>query len=146
MSAASRTGASQLHSTSLSDVAEQMELGLSTPVPIEEIARKKTLGAAIELCAEAGGFDLDKQLQMKLGVDKGQFSRWLSGTEGIAWPKLRTLMATCGNDVPVRWMLLQLGYDLNSLRQNESALERQLRAAREENAALRRVLIGQAGS
>lgn len=144
MSAASSAVTSQLHSTPLSEVEEPLQLALPVNVSGDEIARKKSLGAAIELCAEAGGFDLDKQLQLKLGVDKGQFSRWLSGTEGIVWPKLRKLMAECGNDVPVRWMVQQLGYDLTSLRPVESELERQIRLLREENTALRRVLVGRA--
>ena len=59
-------------------------------IPVEmradEIARKHTLGAAIELCAELAGFGLDKELQGLLGVDKAQFSRWHSGSEGVCWP------------------------------------------------------------
>ena len=67
----------------------------------DEVIREKTLGAAIELCAKAGGFALDKELQMELGVDKAQFSRWQSGTEGVVWPKLERLMDACGNDAPL---------------------------------------------
>ena len=77
------------------------QLILPALVRPEEIARKGTLGAAIELCANAGGYDLDKQLQQELGVDKAQFSRWQSGAEGIVWPKLENLMDRCGNDIPV---------------------------------------------
>ena len=39
-------------------------------------------------------------------------------------------------------MIHQRGYDMASLRRRESELERQLREAREENLALRRVLVG----
>ena len=53
-------------------------------------------------------------------------------------------MDRCGNDVPVLWMLHERGYDLNSLRRRETQLEAQLRQAQEENAALRRVLLGKA--
>ena len=54
---------------------------LSLPVEIrpEEVARKSSLGNAIELCAELAGFALDKELQQSIGADKAQFSRWLSG-------------------------------------------------------------------
>lgn len=118
---------------------------LSLPVPLnpDEVTRKKSLGAAIELCANAGGFDLDKSLQMELGVDKAQFSRWQSGSEGIVWPKLTKLMDTCGNDAPLLWMLHDRGYDLHSVRRKETAVERENRMLREENAALRRVLVGE---
>lgn len=117
---------------------------LSLPVPLnpDEVTRKKLLGAAIELCANAGGFDLDKSLQMELGVDKAQFSRWQSGAEGIVWPKLTKLMDTCGNDAPLLWMLHDRGYDLHSIRRKETSVERENRMLREENAALRRVLVG----
>lgn len=134
--------ASQLHSTPLRGVAQ---LGLPSEVTPSEVARKQSLGGAIELCAEAAGYALDKQLAADLKVDKGQFSRWTSGTEGILWPKLQQVMDFCGNDAPVLWMLHARGYDLHSIRRRESELERDLRIAREENAALRRVLMGAKG-
>lgn len=117
---------------------------ISLPVPIrpEEVMREKTLGSAIELCAKAGGFGLDKELQLALGVDKAQFSRWHSGTEGIIWPKLERLMDLCGNDAPLMWMLHVRGFDLHSIRRTETQTETENRKLREENAALRRVLMG----
>lgn len=122
------------------------QLGIPVSLRPEEVAREKTLGASIELCAKAGGFGLDKELQMELGVDKAQFSRWQSGTEGVVWPKLEKLMDACGNDAPLLWMLYQRGYDLHSLRRRESETERQNRLLREEVAALRRVLMGEAAN
>lgn len=100
-------------------------------VPPDEIARKKSLGAALEYCAELGGFVLDKQLAEDCRFDKGQFSRWLSGTEGIVWPKFELYMKRCGNHAPVLWMLYQCGFDLHSLRVRETETERALRAERE---------------
>ena len=104
----------------------------------EEVMRERSLGGAIELCAKVAGFELDKILAAELDVDKGQFSRWTTGTEGIKWPKLRALMGVCGNDAPALWMVHDLGYDLASLRRRETELERDNRLLREENAALRR--------
>lgn len=120
---------------------------VSIPVDIrpEEVARKKSLGEALHLCAELAGFGLDKELQQQLGVDKSQFSRWGSGTEGIVWPKFEKLMDVCGNDVPLLWMLQRRGYDLATVRKLESEVEKDNRQLREENAALRRVLTGAAG-
>lgn len=124
-----------------------MDLSNQLAIPVdlrpEEVAREKSLGGAIELCAKAGGYGLDKELQMELGVDKAQFSRWQSGSEGVVWPKLEKLMDACGNDAPLLWMNYQRGYDLHSLRHRETETERQNRELREENAALRRVLLGQ---
>lgn len=121
-----------------------MSTQLSLPVQVrpEEIARERTLGGAIALCAKVGGHEFDKTLQLALGVDKGQFSRWQNGEEGIKWPKLATLMDTCGNDAPVLWMLHDRGWDLHSIRRRETETERENRRLREENEALRRVLLG----
>lgn len=110
------------------------QIALPVEVRPEEVARKQSLGAAIELCAELGGHELDKSLQLKLGVDKAQFSRWLSGTEGIVWAKLAALMDECGNDSPILWMLHQRGYDLYSVRKRESETEKALRLEREASA------------
>ena len=116
---------------------------VSIPVEIrpEEVARKQSLGDAIQMCAELAGFGLDKELQQQMGVDKAQFSRWLSGTEGVLWPKFAKLMDACGNDAPLMWMLHQRGYDLYTVRKLESETEKVNRKLREENAALRRVLM-----
>lgn len=118
------------------------QMGLPVDVRPEEVMRKQSLGSALELCAELGGYALDKTLQQELEVDKAQFSRWQSGNEGIVWPKFTRLMDVCGNDAPVMWMLHQRGYDLHSLRRRETETERENRLLREENAALRRVLAG----
>ncbi|WP_341918640.1 hypothetical protein [Polaromonas sp. YR568] len=116
------------------------QLAIPVVVRPEEVMRKQSLGGAIELCAELGGYALDKTLQQELKVDKAQFSRWQSGTEGVQWPKFQELMDKCGNDAPVLWMLHQRGYDLHGLRKRETETERDLRLAREEIVALRRVI------
>lgn len=107
------------------------QVALPVRVPIEELQRKKSLGAAIELCAELAGFGLDKELQQKIEADKAQFSRWQSGSEGILWPKFCKLMDACGNDAPLLWMAHQRGYDLESMRQRESETQKALRVAHE---------------
>lgn len=117
-----------------------MQMSIPSILRPDEVMRERTLGGAIELCAKAGGYALDKELQLELGVDKAQFSRWMSGQEGVVWPKLQTLMDTCGNDAPVLWMCAQRGYDLHAMRLRETETERENRQLREEVAALRRVL------
>lgn len=118
------------------------QVSIPAVVSPEEIAREKSLGGAIELCAKVGGFSLDKTLQQELEVDKAQFSRWQSGAEGIIWPKLSKLMDTCGNDAPLLWMLHARGYDLHSVRRTETETEKDNRKLREEVSALRRALMG----
>jgi Helix-turn-helix domain len=119
-----------------------MQLGLPVDLTYTEVLRERSLGGAIGLCAKAAGLE-PKQVQDACSFDKAQYSRWESGTEGLVWPKLERLMQHCGNDAPVLWMLGQRGYQLESLRKTETENERLLREAREENAALRRVLQGQ---
>ena len=131
------------------------QIALPVDTRPEEVARQKSLGDAIALCANLGGYSLDKELQMELGVDKAQFSRWQSGSEGVVWPKLQRLMDTCGNDAPLLWMLHQRGYDLHSLRRREPETERRLRETQEAldterrerqtiEEAMRRMLVGRA--
>lgn len=115
---------------------------MALPVALEprEVMRKSSLGGAIELCLEVAGLE-PKQLQADLKLDKAQFSRWVSGQEGVVWPKLAALMDRCGNDAPLLWMNHDRGWDLHAMRRVESETERQNRLLREENAALRRVLL-----
>jgi hypothetical protein len=113
------------------------QISLPANVRPDEVMRQKSLGDAIALCANVGGYALDKTLQMELCVDKAQFSRWQSGDEGVKWPKLEVLMDTCGNDAPLLWMLYSRGYDLYSIRKRETETERQLREASEQLAAER---------
>lgn len=108
----------------------QGQIALPIEVRPEEIARKQTLGAAIELCADLAGYALDKTLQTELGVDKAQFSRWHSGQEGIVWPKFTRLMDVCGNDAPLLWMNYQRGWDLSAMRKRQTEVERELEAER----------------
>lgn len=117
------------------------QVGIPVDVNPAEVARKSSLGGAIELCLELAGLE-PKQVQSALKLDKAQFSRWASGQEGITYPKLVLLMDHCGNEAPLLWMAHQRGYDLRSMRKVESELERQNRLLREENEALRRVLSG----
>lgn len=118
---------------------------LMVPVPPLEVARKPSLGKAIEYCAELAGLSYDKELEHAMSkancpIDKTQLSRWQSGQEGVKWEKLDALMDVCGNDAPVLWMLKERGYDLHSVRKLETETEKENRLLREENAALRRLL------
>lgn len=110
------------------------QLGFPSDVTLQELAREKTLGGSISLCAKAAGYE-GKQVQAALKTDKGQWSRWIDGSEGIVWPKFVGLMDFCGNDAPVLWMNMNRGYDLSSMRRLESELERKLRLAEEALAA-----------
>ena len=102
----------------------------------EDIENRKSLRAAIDLCLDAGGILSHTEICARLNIDKGQFSRWQSGQEGIKWEKFAALMDVCGNDAPLLWMMHQRGYDLHSLRKRETETERRLRMAEERIAQL----------
>jgi hypothetical protein len=121
---------------------------ISVEVPLSEVVRKPTLGKAIEYCAELAGYSYDKELEKALNehgvkVDATQLTRWKQGGEGIKWEKFAGLMDVCGNDAPLLWMVHARGFDVGSVRRVETAVERENRLLREENAALRRVLKGE---
>jgi hypothetical protein len=65
-------------------------------------------------------------------MDKARWSRIKSGQEGIKPEQLERFMAACGNDAPLLWLLHRRGWDLNSLRKQESETERELRREREK--------------
>lgn len=122
---------------------------IAVEVPLSEVCRKPTLGKALEYCAELAGYSYDKELEKALNehgvkVDNTQLTRWRQGAEGIKWEKFCALMDVCGNDAPLLWMLHARGYDVGTVRRVETNVERENRLLREENAALRRVLKGEA--
>lgn len=119
------------------------QIGIPVEVSPAEVARKRDFGGAIELCLELAGRE-PKEIMVDLRFDKGQFSRWHSGQEGIAVSKLFNLMDYCGNDSPLLWLNHARGWDLHAMRKVETEVERQNRLLREENAALRRALVATA--
>lgn len=113
------------------------QLGFPSEVTSQEVAREQSLGGAINLCAKAAGLT-PKEVQDGLKADRAQFSRWTDDKEGILWTKLAALMDLCGNDAPLLWMLHARGYELSSLRRQESETERKLRIAQERITELER--------
>lgn len=111
------------------------QLGFPSEITAQEVARESSLGGAMSLCAKAAGL-APKEVQDQLKTDKAQFSRWTDDKEGIVWSKLSALMDLCGNDAPLLWMLNARGYDLNSLRKQETELQQKLRMAEERIKAM----------
>lgn len=97
----------------------------------DEVARKLSWASAIEYCAELQGYSLDKQASSEIGMDKARWSRIKSGQEGIKPEQLEAFMDACGNDAPLLWLLHRRGWDLHSLRRQETATEKKLRQANE---------------
>lgn len=106
------------------------QLSFPSVVTADEIKREATLGGAIGLCAKVASLE-PKEVQALIKADKAQWSRWESGGEGIVWHKFEALMDACGNDAPLLWMLHRRGYDLSSVRRQETEWQAKLRIANE---------------
>lgn len=108
------------------------------------VTRQPSMTKALQLCQTLSGKD-DAQFYGFGGIvkDQAQWSR-IMGPSSHNFPheKLNLFMDIAGNEAPLLWLLQSRGYDLHSLRLLESETEKHLRLAREENAALRRVLTG----
>ena len=108
------------------------------------VMRQSSMTKALHLCQTLSGKD-DAQFYGAGGIvkDQAQWSR-IMGPSSHNFPheKLNLFMDLAGNEVPLMWLLQSRGYDLNSLHLLESETEKKLRMSQEENAALRRVLLG----
>ena len=108
------------------------------------IVKQPTMTKALQLCQTLSGKD-DAQFYGPDGIvkDQAQWSRIMGASpHNFPHDKLNLFMDLAGNEVPLMWLLHSRGYDLSSLRHLESETEKRLRLAQEENAALKRVLLG----
>lgn len=109
------------------------------------IAKQPSMSRALQLCQTLSGLD-DAQFYGTNSIvkDQAQWSR-VMGPSAHHFPhdKLNLFMDIAGNEVPMLWLLQSRGYELDSLRKTETETQRELRLVREENSALRRVLMGQ---
>lgn len=110
----------------------QPSLPIARDIPVGEIETRLSFAAAIELCANAAGYDLDKQSSAKIGMDKARWSRIKSGNEGIKWDQLQAFMDACANDAPLLWMLHQRGYEVRSIQKRASEKDKRIRRAGSE--------------
>lgn len=129
---------------------EQPELPLSRravmqDVPIELVAKRKTLLGAINLCIDLSGLD-DKEVVLSLGLDAGHFSHLRKGKGNFPPDKIAALMDLCGNEAPLIWLAHSRGYGLVVLKSEAErrAEEAEARAAKAEEKArlLQEILQG----
>lgn len=97
------------------------------PVDISIVVAQTSFLSAIKLCIQLAGLDSSKSLYIELGIDKGHWSRIMSGEAHFPVDKLSTLMDLCGNEAPLLWLVHVRGYDPRQLHKLESELERELR-------------------
>lgn len=83
----------------------------------------QSMTKAIQMCIDVSGRD-EKFVYMDLGIDKGNWSRMMSGQAHFPHEKLEALMDLCGNDIPLQWLAWRRGKGLHLL---ESEQQRMLR-------------------
>lgn len=106
---------------------------------IIELARSIKSWSQILRTAMRLGDVTDNSMQIQLGIDKGNFSRIVSGQANFPVDKLVLFCEIVGNDLPIHWIAYQRGYELRFI---PKILEEQLekeRAAKEE--ALKKIAI-----
>lgn len=106
------------------------------PYSIAEIKALPNEGAAIDLCMRCGGYQQD-ELASDIGVDKGTFSKVLSGDAQLKWPKLCLLMDLCQNEIPLIYRVETREYDFTTLRKHADDKDRVIETLRAELAAER---------
>lgn len=85
---------------------------------------------AIRLCIQLSRFTHDF-IGKELSIDKGHFSRIMSGTAGFPTSKRLALMRLCGNRAPIQYEAMNVGCDLvESKEARIKELEAQLEAVR----------------
>lgn len=106
---------------------------------IEEVRALPHEGAAVSMCMRCGGYQ-QEELSTDIDVDKGTFSKVLSGVAQLQWPKLVLLMDLCQNEIPLIWRVEARGYDFTTARKHLSDLERENFELRKELAEKDRVI------
>lgn len=129
------------------DDPHQLEMPVAQPMQAVDfalVAKQSSMSKALALCQTLSGLD-DAQFYGSNGIvkDQAQWSRIMGPSKhNFPHDKLNVFMDIAGNEVPLLWLAYSRGYDLHSMHKRESETERENRLLKEENAALRRVLMG----
>lgn len=106
---------------------------------IIELARSIKSWTQVLRTAMRLGDVTDNSMQIQLGIDKGNFSRILSGQANFPVEKLSLFCEIVGNDLVLHWLAYQRGYELRFI---PKLLEEQLEKERaEKEKALKRIAI-----
>lgn len=129
------------------DEPHQLEMPVAQPMQAVDfalVAKQSSMSKALALCQTLSGLD-DAQFYGSNGIvkDQAQWSRIMGPSKhNFPHDKLNVFMDIAGNETPLLWLAYSRGYDLHSMHKRESETERENRLLKEENAALRRVLMG----
>lgn len=126
----------------MNQIAFALETNTDLGVVITNI---QTMTKAISMCIDASGRE-EKAVYMDLGIDKGNWSRMMSGQAHFPHEKLEALMDLCGNDIPLQWLAWRRGKGLHLLESESQRIMRELREqvrkAEEKNAILMEAIRG----
>ncbi|WP_207000683.1 transcriptional regulator [Trinickia mobilis] len=120
-----------------------------TPVPIEMIQKKKTVGAAFTLACDTSGLD-DKEIYMAFAppIDAGYFSRMKKGTATLDGDRVGEFCRIVKNTVYPEWVAFQVGCTLMMIQTEAERLAKEAQAEAKrlesENKLLRQLLQGKA--
>lgn len=90
-------------------------------VPMELLKMCEDELDAVRLCIQLSGYT-HEYISKQLSIDKGHFSRIVSGTVGFPTHKRLRLMRMCGNRAPVQYEVMHIGAgQTNYLKPDESA-------------------------
>src|SRR5258708_10887688 len=110
----------------------------SVYVALGAVPRQPTFNAAIVLCVQSTGVHR-KQVYKALGIDAATWSRIESDNAHFPVNKLEQLMDLCGNEAPLMWLVNARGYDWESVREKQNALEKKIAEQAVEIADLKRL-------
>lgn len=103
---------------------------------IEEIINEiKTPDEALRFSIRQSGLT-DKHIYLELGIDSGQWSRITKGYSQFPLEKLRHFTRICGNDIFLRWLAKDCGFNLRPINLEEE-YEKALARAEEIKAVMR---------
>lgn len=107
-----------------------------TDVQDDLVALQPSLTAAVNLCINASGLE-DKEIYLPLNIDAGHWTRIRQGKRNAHFPlnKLEQLQKLCGNDIPLRWQNLRMGYRAVPI---EDAKDAKIRMLEQRNAELQK--------
>ena|ERR1700676_936983 len=117
--------------------SETLKIMSAESMKIIELSRTiKTWAQALRTSINISGLS-DDQVRLELDIDKGNFSRMLSGQVNFPIDRLNELCRTLGHSLPLYWIGYQGGFDLVVL---PKTLEKELEKERaEKEKALERV-------
>ena len=92
------------------------------------VARQPTSRAALSLSIQSAGLE-DQDVYKPLGIDPGQWSRIMKGSNNFDNNKLPQFLKLVNNDIYLRWISFRCGYKCEPMK---STLEQQLEELRTE--------------